>query len=527
MKWTAISSSWNSSTARTCNGWSNSTARWISTSAADYIRQAAEGLAHAHARNLVHCDIKPSNLLVNNQGVIKILDLGLARLNRSDEPRGAAAGEPAFGTVDYMAPEQALETREFRSPRRHLFPGLHALLPAHRASAFSGRHARPADRQAPDAGTPRHSSRAARHAAEAGRYLQADDGQGAGKSLPIDAGGERGPGALAERVGRREQAAAPPQAVKPLDDAASAAAPADDWLSFLAGPSKSDRDLQRREDACLRPQAAAKPTKSGKQQGERASPAAESPQPLAGVLAFGRAKLGWFNTPKRKIVGAVGGTALLAAVAGLASLPFLLSHPKPAPQAAVSSHKPRGKEDGVVEEDVGPPPDKSTARKSRMHPTNRRESTPEEPSPGSQAFRDKPQKSDRRSRPSPTSLAAQAGEQAQRPGSETSRDATPAPRSRMSSQPARKRTKPPKPPPAKPVSWMASRWRSTCRRRARHADEAVSLGKLDLDPKLTSTFSCSAATPSPKAIPSSSCRKTATAQHRAGRSRWPGRTKTP
>ncbi len=41
--------------------------------AADYISQAAEGLAHAHARNLVHCDIKPSNLLVNNQGVIKIL----------------------------------------------------------------------------------------------------------------------------------------------------------------------------------------------------------------------------------------------------------------------------------------------------------------------------------------------------------------------------------------------------------------------------------------------------------------------
>ena len=81
--------------------------------AADYIRQAAEGLAHAHARNLVHCDIKPSNLLVNNQGVIKILDLGLARLNRSDEPRGAAAGEPAFGTVDYMAPEQALETANF------------------------------------------------------------------------------------------------------------------------------------------------------------------------------------------------------------------------------------------------------------------------------------------------------------------------------------------------------------------------------------------------------------------------------
>src|SRR5208337_4705972 len=44
---------------------------------------------------------------------VKILDLGLARLNRSDEPRGAAAGEPAFGTVDYMAPEQALGAANF------------------------------------------------------------------------------------------------------------------------------------------------------------------------------------------------------------------------------------------------------------------------------------------------------------------------------------------------------------------------------------------------------------------------------
>ena len=50
---------------------------------------------------------------MNNQGVIKILDMGLARLNRSDEPRGTAAGEPAFGTVDYMAPEQGLETANF------------------------------------------------------------------------------------------------------------------------------------------------------------------------------------------------------------------------------------------------------------------------------------------------------------------------------------------------------------------------------------------------------------------------------
>ena len=79
--------------------------------AADYIRQAAEGLAHAHARNLVHCDVKPSNLLLNNQGVVKILDLGLARLNQSDD--GRASEEPTIGTVDYMAPEQALGAADF------------------------------------------------------------------------------------------------------------------------------------------------------------------------------------------------------------------------------------------------------------------------------------------------------------------------------------------------------------------------------------------------------------------------------
>ncbi len=44
--------------------------------AVDYIRQAADGLAHAHARGMIHCDIKPSNLLVNPQGVVKILDMG-------------------------------------------------------------------------------------------------------------------------------------------------------------------------------------------------------------------------------------------------------------------------------------------------------------------------------------------------------------------------------------------------------------------------------------------------------------------
>jgi serine/threonine protein kinase len=82
--------------------------------AADYVRQAALGLAHAHSRGMIHCDIKPSNLLVNSQGVVKILDLGLARLADDDKSDEAAkANEHILGTVDYMAPEQGLNAKSF------------------------------------------------------------------------------------------------------------------------------------------------------------------------------------------------------------------------------------------------------------------------------------------------------------------------------------------------------------------------------------------------------------------------------
>jgi len=74
--------------------------------AVEYIRQAAEGLAHAHGRKMVHCDIKPANLIVNQQGAVKILDMGMARLVGREEP--AAQDERVLGTVDYLAPEQAM-----------------------------------------------------------------------------------------------------------------------------------------------------------------------------------------------------------------------------------------------------------------------------------------------------------------------------------------------------------------------------------------------------------------------------------
>jgi serine/threonine protein kinase len=77
-----------------------------------YIRQAALGLQHAHeAAALVHRDIKPGNILIHRQGVVKILDLGLARFFDSEESSiSRKFEENVLGTADYLAPEQALDS---------------------------------------------------------------------------------------------------------------------------------------------------------------------------------------------------------------------------------------------------------------------------------------------------------------------------------------------------------------------------------------------------------------------------------
>ena len=80
--------------------------------AADFIRQAAEGLSHAHENGLVHRDIKPGNLLVDTKGVVKLLDLGLARFFRDTETESLTIkhDEKVLGTADYLAPEQAVDS---------------------------------------------------------------------------------------------------------------------------------------------------------------------------------------------------------------------------------------------------------------------------------------------------------------------------------------------------------------------------------------------------------------------------------
>ncbi|MBS0207265.1 MAG: protein kinase [Planctomycetes bacterium] len=81
--------------------------------AAEYIRQAALGLEHAHEAGMVHRDVKPGNLLVDPNGVVKVLDLGLARFFTGDEDEDALTlrhDEKVLGTADYLAPEQALDS---------------------------------------------------------------------------------------------------------------------------------------------------------------------------------------------------------------------------------------------------------------------------------------------------------------------------------------------------------------------------------------------------------------------------------
>jgi serine/threonine-protein kinase len=79
--------------------------------AVNYTLQIAQALRHAQASGVVHRDIKPSNIIVTPSGRAKLVDLGLARQEHTDQAQELTTAGTTLGTFDYIAPEQARDPR--------------------------------------------------------------------------------------------------------------------------------------------------------------------------------------------------------------------------------------------------------------------------------------------------------------------------------------------------------------------------------------------------------------------------------
>lgn len=89
--------------------------RYSEPEALDIIIQITEALDHAHAKGLIHRDVKPKNVMITREGVAKLADMGLARAITDKEAAEAEAGK-AFGTPYYISPEQIRGEKDIGPP---------------------------------------------------------------------------------------------------------------------------------------------------------------------------------------------------------------------------------------------------------------------------------------------------------------------------------------------------------------------------------------------------------------------------
>ena len=73
--------------------------------ALNYIDQVLNALSFAHNQDVIHRDIKPANMMLTPQGVVKLMDFGIAR---SEEDRGLTMTGSTLGSLSYMSPEQTM-----------------------------------------------------------------------------------------------------------------------------------------------------------------------------------------------------------------------------------------------------------------------------------------------------------------------------------------------------------------------------------------------------------------------------------
>ncbi len=171
--------------------------------AARIVAAVADALAHAHARLIVHRDVKPANIILTADREPVLVDFGLAldEVRAGGDEKGIVSGTPW-----YMSPEQADgHGPPHRRPHRHLQPGRRALRVAHRPRAVPG------DRipGAAAAGARRRAaaSSAARpgHPARAGKGLPEGAGEAAAGPLHHRGGFRRGSAPRSPDGGRRRR----------------------------------------------------------------------------------------------------------------------------------------------------------------------------------------------------------------------------------------------------------------------------------------------------------------------------------